>query len=126
MGSFRLRRSDFLGVVMTIAMTIALPIVSLAGVPCQDDATRFCANVPAGGGRIQACLKAHEKELSPACLKAVDELQKNMQTFAAICVFDMQRFCPDTPPGRMRMLKCLESHHDDLSPNCKAQLDSGN
>jgi hypothetical protein len=113
------RRSTFLAV----AFAIAFPIVAVAGVPCQDDATKFCANVPAGNGRIQTCLKAHEKNLSPACRKAVDGLRQDMQRFAAICVFDMQRFCSDTPPGGMRMLKCLETNHDDLSPNCQAQFD---
>jgi Golgi apparatus protein 1 len=120
MSSCRLQRSTFLAV----ALAIALPIVAFAGVPCQDDATKFCANVPTGSGRVQECLKAHEKQLSPTCRKAVDSLRKNAQTFAAICVFDMQRFCSDTPPGGMRMLKCLETNHDDLSPNCKAQFDS--
>ena len=42
------------------------------------------------------------------------------------CRYDMQRFCSDTRPGGMRMLKCLESNRNDLSPNCKAQFDSAN
>jgi len=34
---------------------------------CQGDVTKFCNDVPPGGGRILQCLKGHEVELSPAC-----------------------------------------------------------
>ena len=35
--------------------------------PCRPDLQKFCADVQPGGGRIVACLKQHEAELSPAC-----------------------------------------------------------
>jgi len=38
---------------------------------CAADAKRLCPGVQAGGGRIIACLKEHERELSPACRDAV-------------------------------------------------------
>lgn len=36
--------------------------------PCAEDAAKFCKDVKPGEGRIAACLKEHEKELSKACL----------------------------------------------------------
>ncbi|MHB0995567.1 MAG: cysteine rich repeat-containing protein [Elusimicrobiales bacterium] len=36
--------------------------------PCAADAAKFCKDVKPGEGRVAACLKEHEKELSQACL----------------------------------------------------------
>lgn len=36
---------------------------------CHEDIERFCKGVKAGEGRLGACLKAHEKELSDRCLR---------------------------------------------------------
>jgi len=38
---------------------------------CEPDVQRLCPGVEAGGGRIMACLKKHETELSPACRDAL-------------------------------------------------------
>jgi len=40
---------------------------------CADDAQKLCADVPSGGGRILACLKAHKDELSAKCKQAASE-----------------------------------------------------
>lgn len=37
---------------------------------CSDDAARLCAGMPAGGGRVIACLKQHQDALSPQCRQA--------------------------------------------------------
>jgi len=34
---------------------------------CKPDIRQFCSNVPPGGGRIKACMKAHLQELSEPC-----------------------------------------------------------
>ncbi len=34
---------------------------------CQGDVAKFCADVKPGAGRLGACLRAHESELSEAC-----------------------------------------------------------
>lgn len=35
--------------------------------PCSEDAAKFCKDVKPGEGRVKACLKEHEKDLSAAC-----------------------------------------------------------
>lgn len=47
--------------------------------PCAADAAKFCKDVKPGEGRVAACLKEHEKELSQACRdrKALAAEKKN-------------------------------------------------
>jgi len=41
--------------------------VTEARAACRDDAEKFCKDTERGHGRIIACLKSHEGELSDAC-----------------------------------------------------------
>ena len=38
---------------------------------CAADVQKLCSNVPAGGGRIIACLKQHQQEVSQGCKQAI-------------------------------------------------------
>ena len=38
---------------------------------CAGDVQRLCADVPSGGGRIIACLKQHQDEVSAGCKQAI-------------------------------------------------------
>ncbi|WP_439817607.1 cysteine rich repeat-containing protein [Zavarzinia sp. CC-PAN008] len=38
---------------------------------CAADMQRHCAGVQPGGGRILACFRQHQAELSPACREAL-------------------------------------------------------
>ena len=42
---------------------------------CRPDATRFCSEAEAGGGRKMACLRMHIAELTPACRDALPNAQ---------------------------------------------------
>jgi cysteine rich repeat protein len=99
-----------------------LPGIARSATPCLTDIEKFCANVPIGGGRIQTCLKEHEKELSPECAARHENLEKEMGRLAASCRYDISRFCWDISPGRGRVGRCLERHRSDLSPVCNDQL----
>ncbi|HEY3729910.1 MAG TPA: cysteine rich repeat-containing protein [Steroidobacteraceae bacterium] len=47
----------------------AAPLAAMRAA-CTEDAQKFCAAVPAGGGRILACLKEHRDALSDRCRQA--------------------------------------------------------
>jgi len=40
---------------------------------CRPDVERLCKDIKPGGGRIRACLKAHETELSDGCKAAIKD-----------------------------------------------------
>jgi hypothetical protein len=56
---------------LLVAGALALPHPALAEQPCRPEAQKLCHGVQPGGGRIIACLKQHESELSPQCQKLV-------------------------------------------------------
>ena len=47
--------------------------------PCKANREKFCGNVQPGQGRIIKCLKAHEKDLTPACKEKLAEIKKYYQ-----------------------------------------------
>ncbi len=105
-----------------VLASLAWAGVAAADPPCLDDVQKFCANTPGTGGQIQACLKSHEKNLSDDCKAHVSNLRKTAQDLAATCVWDIERFCGDEPPGGGRIAECLKQHRDDLSPSCKERF----
>ena len=107
------------GLVIAAAL---LPSVARAVTPCAPDIEKFCKDVPIGSGRIQKCLEAHEKELSPECAAKHGNLEKEMGAMAATCRYDISRFCWDVSPGQGRIARCLEAHRSDLSPSCADRL----
>ncbi len=114
---------------MEIAAALTLVLswtgVSRADPPCLGDIQKFCSKVGLGNGMIQACLKAHEAELSARCKPNVDELKKIAGELAGMCAFDIQRFCSDVGPGGGKIVTCLQQNRDDLSPVCKEQFSAG-
>lgn len=51
--------------------------------------------------------------------------QQQGQAFADPCREDVQRLCADITPGDGRIVACLKSKEDKLSPACKARFDEG-
>jgi Cysteine rich repeat len=115
-----MRRSG-VGLAAVLAM-VACATVVRAEVPCVADVQKYCANVPTGGGRVQACLKDHTADLSANCKKHLDGLKKTIGALVAVCYYDIARFCGDQAPGGGRIAGCLQDHSDDLSPECKDRI----
>jgi uncharacterized protein (DUF2141 family) len=96
---------------------------------CNKELTTFCKGVPAGQGRILACLYAFEDKVSDKCMNALyDAADQLEQAIAAVkyaasqCNGDLQKFCADVKPGQGRGLACLQKHDKDVSQACKDAL----
>jgi hypothetical protein len=78
---------------------------------CRSDFTKFCSDVEPGGGRIVACLKQHQNDLTPACKSTVDQL--------AGCGDEVRRIC-GTASGRSELQECMKTHSNEFSATCRA------
>jgi hypothetical protein len=107
---------------VTVLACLVTAAAAHAEVPCAADVAALCKDVPAGGGRIQACLKQNESKVSEACRKKIDGLASEVKLAAVVCRWDIGRLCSDVTPGQGKVLACLQQHEDDLSPECKKQL----
>jgi hypothetical protein len=87
---------------------------------CKDDVDKFCKDVSPGGGRIWACLKSHEAELSKPCTEHVAATRERGVGFSQACKADAEKFCKGIPQGKGRVASCLKSHEAELSEPCKA------
>jgi hypothetical protein len=119
-GDMTMRRSG-VGIAAVLGV-VACATVAGAETPCAVDVQKHCANVPSGGGKIQACLKEHAADLSADCKKHLDELKKTIGALVAVCRYDIARFCADQSPGGGRIAGCLKQHADELSPECKDRI----
>ncbi len=111
----------------TFRLTAALALLAAASdraaaqTPCAADAARICPGLPAGDGRLWACLVRNQFSLQADCQRTVQEVQRRASEFNADCAADVYRFCPGTQPGGGRVIECL-SHHvgrRELSTNCE-------
>ena len=117
-----MKRTWIVATVTIIALGLPLFAAGADTPPCAADVQKLCSDVAAGGGRIQACLKKNEAQVSPACHAKIDVLAQELKEIALICRWDIGRLCSDVSPGDGRLASCLNTHASDLSPECKAAL----
>jgi len=89
---------------------------------CKADAQKYCPDIKPGGGAIEACLKKHEKSLTPACTQYRQEAKKKVTDFSRACAGDINKSCAGVKPGDGRILACLEKNETTLSAECKGQI----
>ena len=63
-----------------------------------------------GGGRVMACLKDKQSELSPACQAALPVMERCAQEVKSAC----------GAAGKRGMRECLRSQSDKISPECRS------
>lgn len=97
------------------ASTAALAQGAGMGQACKADAGKLCPGVQPGGGRVLACLKQHEAELSPDCQAALPRLSQ--------CAAQVQQLCGQGKPREMR--NCLKDHREELGAACQGGAQPG-
>jgi Golgi apparatus protein 1 len=121
-----------------IALLMSFPAVAqedlldYLATECEADLEQFCSTVNPGEGRILHCVAAHEDQLSGQCTYALYQAATLMEQMAAAlgyvaqaCAEDIKAQCSDVMPGEGRLLSCLESKKDAISPECtKAMTDT--
>ncbi|MBX3604472.1 MAG: hypothetical protein KF788_04340 [Piscinibacter sp.] len=103
------------------ACTVALTLLAGAGAQaadtpasggaCRSDSRSLCSGVQPGGGRVIACLKSHESELSEACRAALPVMER--------CAGEVQSLC-GSAGGPRALRSCLRENAGKLSPECRA------
>jgi Cysteine rich repeat len=96
---------------------------------CEADAKKFCSGIRPGAGRIAACLKSHQNELSESCKNEGEKLHARgeerrglMQDVRQACHDDAGKFCSGIRPGGGRIAACLKSHQNELSQPCTTAI----
>ena len=104
----------------TVATTAVTEPASTPSVhPCKADVEKFCKDVKRGGGKLNACMKEHESELSQACTDKRAEKKAKMAAAKKACEPDVAKFCKDVKPGDGAVKQCLQSHESELAQECK-------
>jgi len=107
-----------LGAAVLLSSSIASAQEPEAAKACAADIKSQCAGVQPGEGRVQACVKAHFKELSEPC----QALLMKAAAVGKACLADVKQHCADVKPGEGRIEACMKSHISDLSEPCKDAL----
>lgn len=90
--------------------------------PCKADVEKFCKGVKPGEGRIVACLKAHEAELTAECKAKGLEAKAKAADKAEACKADLEKFCKGVKGKKGEKGRCLKEHQKELSAGCAADL----
>ncbi len=91
--------------------------------PCAKDRESLCGSVTPGGGAIINCMKENKDKLSEQCKAHMDRMRQQMSEMKDACKEDAEKFCSETKPGKGRLMKCMRQHREQLSAECKAEME---
>lgn len=89
---------------------------------CRADVERLCQGIAPGGGRLMACLRANQAQVSPACKAQLATVDRKVKEVGAACGDDVRSWCADVKPGGGAILRCLAQNRASLSPPCQEVL----
>ena len=87
---------------------------------CRADIRALCAGIQPGGGRMAACLREKQAQLSPACREQIAAVRTRGQAMRQACAGDIKNVCAGVQPGGGRIAACLREKESQLSESCKS------
>lgn len=103
--------------------------VSTVVTGCATEIETYCSQVSEGEGRMLACFYAHEDKLSGQCQYALysaasqlDQAVSALNYVAGQCEGDIKKLCANVEVGEGRILECLGSQEESVSPACKTAI----
>lgn len=98
---------------------------------CAKDIKQFCSKITLGGGRVVACLFAHNDKIGGQCMLAMIEGSVALNaTMAALrhlakttsCRSDLHQYCKGIPAGGGRLYRCLKKNFATLTDGCRSAM----
>jgi hypothetical protein len=80
---------------------------------CRADAQKLCAGVAPGGGRVVACLRGQEAQLSADC--------KAQLGVAEACAAELKKLCPQAD-GEASLRQCARAKRSEISAGCRTAV----
>lgn len=86
---------------------------------CRAVFAKFCKGVTPGEGRVLACLRQHQDQISADCKASLETAQA--------CADQARQLCggggdEGKAPDRKAMRECLQQQREALSASCRSQL----
>lgn len=69
-----MRQASLYFAFFVLALALPKPVTAQDDPPCAKEIALFCSE--AAPGQVAACLKEHEKELTPACMESLQSANK--------------------------------------------------
>ncbi len=89
---------------------------------CRKDIAERCKGVQGGEGRVVACLRNNESQLSQDCQSAFNEWRLGQMEVRSRCASEIASLCGTVPAGGGRILHCLRRHERDLGSDCRSTI----
>ncbi|HSA60364.1 MAG TPA: hypothetical protein VLJ37_11855 [bacterium] len=130
--------------VLTVFLAVfgAAPERAAADCLCEEEASRLCADVEPGQGRIWTCLLDHESMLGWECKRHINRRSGALrpgrkghdaaapavppavsEDVQRLCKGDRKKYCKYVDWKDGRVGRCLRIHETQISSKCRAALE---
>ncbi len=116
-------RNIFVGMILLSLCCTVLAFSAEDKMACGEEIEKYCSHVQPGQLSLTACLDAKRDQLSVACREKVDKSLAKIAQAKKICETDIQKFCAEVKPGEGRILDCMVAKKEQLTPECRQQID---